>query len=162
MASRILDKKKLAKEVEQWNTSLHPLTMDVAASKLGLTAASLRRHLDHAKKLGMSVQPQTTQRTPKMAPSTSSSASPGRSLEEFQAQNDKSYIVPRKVKDALKALGTDWLYEAEFAKLAGVNLADLGHFRSLFEENIVAIRRDGGKRAWAGKATAAKMREMLQ
>lgn len=85
----------------------------------------------------------------------------GRSLVDFRALHDKAFIVPRKLADALKTLGDGWEYEVQFAKLAGVSLADLGNFRDQFAEHVVALRRDG-KRAWAGtKAAAKKMREMV-
>jgi hypothetical protein len=85
-----------------------------------------------------------------------------RTLTEFRAQYDKGYIVPARVKDALKRLGASgWEYEVDFAKLAGVALADLGRFRDQFADFVVAIGRDS-RRAWAGsKATANAMREML-
>lgn len=86
----------------------------------------------------------------------------GRSLDEFKAAHDKSFIVPMRLKAALKALGNGWEYEVALAKQAGVSLADLGNFRDQFSEHIVVVKRDGSKRAWAGTpAAAAKMRAML-
>lgn len=84
----------------------------------------------------------------------------GRSLSEFRATHDKSYIVPKKIRDGLAKLGEGWEYEMNFAKLAGISLSDLAAFRSLFEEHLVVVDRT--RRAWAGtKATAAKMRAMV-
>ena len=84
----------------------------------------------------------------------------GRSLSEFRATHDKSYIVPKKIRDGLAKLGEGWEYEMNFAKIAGISLSDLAAFRSLFEEHLVVVDRT--RRAWAGtKATAAKMRAMV-
>lgn len=88
-------------------------------------------------------------------------SSNGRSLQDFRAEHDKDFIVPRKIREALKLLGGGWEYEAQFAKLAGVSLADLGNYRDAFSEHVVPLRRDG-KRAWAATAAvAARMREMV-
>ena len=93
---------------------------------------------------------------PQAAPSKA-----GRSLTDFRQTYDKATIIPAKVKAALKALGTGWEYEVEFAKLAGVSLVDLGRFRDAFSDHVVSIGRDS-KRAWAGTtATAKAMRDML-
>lgn len=94
---------------------------------------------------------------PRVAPS---GTRVGRALSEFRAVYDKAYIVPRKIKAALGKIGASgWLYEVEFAKLAGVSLADLGNFRDQFSEYVVATRE---KRAWAGsRKTADEMRTML-
>lgn len=85
-----------------------------------------------------------------------------KTLADFRAQYDKSFIVPARVRDALKVLGASgWEYEIEFAKAAGVSLADLGRFRDQFADFVVVIGRDS-RRAWAGsRATATAMREML-
>jgi len=86
---------------------------------------------------------------------------PGRTLADFRQTYDKSTIVPAKVKAAIKALGAGgWEYEVQFAKIAGVSLADLGIFRDQFAAFVVSLRE--GRRAWAGSAATAKtMREML-
>ena len=85
----------------------------------------------------------------------------GKSLDEFRATHDRSFIVPSRIDDALKALGDGWEYEMAFAKLAGVSLAELGSYREKYTDYVVVVRRDG-KRAWTGsKATANKMREMI-
>jgi hypothetical protein len=94
----------------------------------------------------------------------SSNASPpsaGRSLAEFRSTFDKSFIVPQRIKAALKELGAGWEYEVPFSKAAGVSLADLGNFREQFIDHVVQVER-GGRRAWAGtKAVAAQMRAMI-
>jgi hypothetical protein len=94
-------------------------------------------------------------------PSVTREPTKGRSLAEFRNAYDKSTIIPGKVKAALKALGSGWEYEVDFAKMAGVSLGDLGKFRDQFAEYVVQIGRDS-RRAWAGtKATADAMRDML-
>lgn len=87
---------------------------------------------------------------------------PVRTLAEFRAQFDKDFIVPRKIKFALKALGASgWDYEQQFAKRAGVSLCDLANYREQFAEHLVVLKRDG-KRAWAGTPRmASEMRAMV-
>ena len=87
----------------------------------------------------------------------------GRSLADFRAAHDKAFIVPGKIREALKTLGQNgWEYETQFAHLAGVSLADMGNFRDAFSAHIVEVKRDG-KRAWAGTpALAERMRGMLR
>ena len=84
----------------------------------------------------------------------------GRSLSEFRETHDKNFIIPKKIKAALAALGQGWDYELSFARQAGISLGDLSAFRSMFEDHIVIVDRT--KRAWAGtKATADRMRAMV-
>lgn len=88
----------------------------------------------------------------------------GKSLADFRAVHDKSFVVPNKIKAGLEKLGNDgWEYEADFIKLCGLNINDFGRFRDQFGDNIVAFKQDGrDRRIIAGsKALAAKMREML-
>jgi len=86
----------------------------------------------------------------------------GKTLADFRAQYDKSFIVPQRVREGLRKLGASgWEYEVEFAKIAGVSLADLGRFRDQFADYVIQIGRDS-RRAWAGsKAMAQAMREAL-
>lgn len=87
-----------------------------------------------------------------------------KSLTDFKAAHDKSFIVPTKIKAGLDKLGNDgWEYEVEFTKLAGVSVADISKFRELFAEQVVLVRNEGReRRVWAGsKSLAAKMREMI-
>jgi hypothetical protein len=86
----------------------------------------------------------------------------GRALADFRATFDKAYIVPQKIKAALGVLGKSaWEYEVDFAKMAGVSMADLGRFRDQFADYVVTVNRES-RRAWAGStATARAMREML-
>lgn len=84
-----------------------------------------------------------------------------RTLTDFRKEFDKSFIVPTRIKNGLRTLGTGWDYEVSFAKLAGVSLTDLAAFRDQFADHIVHLERSG-RRAWAGsKATADAMRRML-
>jgi hypothetical protein len=93
----------------------------------------------------------------------------GRSLADFRATYDKSFIVPQRVKAALAMLAANgdedcWRYESEFVKLAGVSIIDLGNVRSQFGEHVVVLekRGDSSKRIWCGtKAVANKIKEML-
>jgi hypothetical protein len=84
----------------------------------------------------------------------------GRSLSEFRNTYDKSTIVPAKIKAALKALGAQgWEYEVQFVRMAGISPSDLGNFRDMFADHIVALK---DRRAWAGSTkTATAMKEML-
>lgn len=85
----------------------------------------------------------------------------GKSLSDFRAIHDKSFIIPVKIKEGLKLLGSGWEYEAQFGKICGISLADLGNFRDQFSDYVVVVRRDG-KRAWAGTpAVAQKMKDMV-
>jgi len=85
----------------------------------------------------------------------------GRTIAEFRNTYDKATIIPRKVKDALKKMGSKWEYESIFARLAGVSMLDLSAVRDQFEAHIVVVDRSG-KRAWAGTAaTAQELREMV-
>ncbi len=88
----------------------------------------------------------------------------GRSLDKFRELHDKSYIVPKRIRDALKDLGNGWLYELEFMKLAGISSTDIGAYRDGFEEFWFMAShagRNSAKRVWCGtKAFAEKLREM--
>lgn len=85
----------------------------------------------------------------------------GHSLQEFRAAHDKSFIVPQKIRAALKALGDGWEYEAQFTRMAGISQTELGNYREQFSEHVVMVDRI--KRVWAGtKAAAAKLREMVE
>lgn len=148
--------KKLTEEdlrpiVERWNALDGGLAE--AARAMGMPRTTLAGKLESAKKLGMKVRGSSAQVSP---------AGAGRGLDEFRVNFDKSYIVPKRIAAALEKLGSGWQYEVEFSKLAGVNLTDLAHYRPQFEEFVVALNRDGGKRVWAGtKGFAAKLREMV-
>jgi len=87
-----------------------------------------------------------------------------KTLADFRAIHDKSYVVPQKIKAGLEALGKEgWEYEMDFMRLCGVSSTDFASFRSDFLEHYVIV---GGasspKRVWVGsKAIAEKMRGMV-
>jgi hypothetical protein len=83
-------------------------------------------------------------------------------LSAFRAEYDRDYIVPTKIKAALRMLGQGgWEYEVDFSRMAGVSLADLAAYRDKFCGYWVQVKRDG-RRAWAGSAAlAASMRKMV-
>ena len=84
-----------------------------------------------------------------------------KTLADFRSQYDKDYIVPTRIKTALKILGNGWLSELEFAREAVVNVNDLRDYREQFIDHIVEVMREK-RRIWVGSAKmAAQMREML-
>jgi len=87
----------------------------------------------------------------------------GKSLAEFRAAHDKGFIVPQKIREALKKLGPGgWEYELEILKLAQISTTDLGTFRSEFEDHIVMTGGKNPKRVWCGsKALADQLRAMV-
>ena len=86
----------------------------------------------------------------------------GKDLEMFRAAHDKSFIIPRRIKDALAALGDSWEYEAEFIKRCGLSQSDFALYRDQFTDFFIEAghtHRTRGKRVWAGtKAFASKLR----
>ena len=86
----------------------------------------------------------------------------GKSLQDFRAEHDKSYIVPKRIKDALEKLGDGWEYEVHFLRLAGLSVTDLAAYRDQFEAHIVVVGGRNSKRIWVGTSKlAAQMREMV-
>ena len=142
--------------------------MDCVYSKADLEKA-VKQHGSQrkaAKALGFS---QTTfhdhlsgRRGGEAKPSMVKTGAVGKSIADFRAQHDKSFIIPKRIKEGLAMLGSGWEYELAFAKLAGVSLGDLGNYREQFAEFYIVIGRDS-KRAWTGsKATAEAMRAMVR
>lgn len=90
-----------------------------------------------------------------------------RPLDEFIKTHDKSYIVPSKIKAALKKLAekSGWCYEVDFLKLADINANDLAAFREPFLADHVVLVKDTNKhqkRVWTGSKTLTeKLRGML-
>lgn len=83
----------------------------------------------------------------------------GYTRDDFRARYDKSYIVPNRIREALKKLGAGrYLPEGDFIKLAGLSQTDLSAYRHMFEDDyIVMVERT--KRLWCGsKALAAEFR----
>ena len=86
----------------------------------------------------------------------------GRSLQEFRAEHDKSFIVPKKITDALKKLGNGWEYEVQFMRIAGLSVTDLAAYRDQFAEHVVMVGGRNPKRVWAGTVDLARqLRDMV-
>lgn len=90
----------------------------------------------------------------------------GRSLDDFRAAHDKSYIIPTRIRDALKQLGDSWEYEVDFLRRCALSTTDLATYRDEFEADHIVIvagsTRSSPKRVWAGtKELATKLREMV-
>lgn len=86
----------------------------------------------------------------------------GKSLQDFRSEHDKSFIVPKRIRDALAKLGDGWLYEVEFMRLASLSTTDLAAYRVEFDEHVVLVGGRNPKRIWAGTpALAQQMREMV-
>ena len=88
----------------------------------------------------------------------------GKDLAAFRAAHDKSFIIPKRIRDALEALGDSWEYEGEFIRRCGVSPLDFSTYRDQFQDFYVdtSTQRDRAKRVWAGsKVFAAKMRAAL-
>jgi hypothetical protein len=85
-----------------------------------------------------------------------------KSLADFRQTYDRSFIIPGKIRAALKALGSGgWEYEVDFCKRAGVSPHDLSTYREPFSDYFVSLGREG-RRAWAGSPGMARaMKEML-
>jgi transcriptional regulator with XRE-family HTH domain len=118
-----------------------------AARLLGMSRTTLRRYLAGG--------------TPTIR-KAAQEAKGKKTLADFRKEYDKDYIVPEKIKQALKDLGPDgWEYESLFSKQAGVSMADLSAYREGFSDFVVVLRRES-KRIWAGsKKLAAQLREMI-
>lgn len=85
----------------------------------------------------------------------------GKSLADFKQTYDKNTIIPRKIKAALKELGSAWEYEAEFIKRAGINYTDMNTFRDMFDDHLIFIKREN-KKIWCGTlAFANKLKELI-
>jgi hypothetical protein len=89
----------------------------------------------------------------------------GKDLEMFRAAHDRSFIIPRRIKDALATLGESWEYEAEFIKRCGLSQSDFALYRDQFADFFVETansHRSRGKRVWAGsKAFATRLRGVV-
>ncbi len=88
--------------------------------------------------------------------------SSGKDVESFRQLHDKSYRVPRIIKESLADLGDSWEYEADFIKRSGVSALDLSTFREQFSDHWIEVRTGGrnSKRVWCGTVKFAnKLRE---
>jgi hypothetical protein len=90
-------------------------------------------------------------------------AAKGKDLETFRSLHDKSFIVPKKIRDGLAALGDSWEYEVEFLKRCSLANQDLAMYRDQFADFYVDTPGRNPKRVWAGsKKFATQLRERLQ
>jgi hypothetical protein len=87
----------------------------------------------------------------------------GRSASEFTQQFDRSFIVPKKIAEALKKLGDAWVYERELMALAGgVSTTEIARYREKFEGHVVETNGRNPRRLWCGTAKfATKLRLQL-
>ena len=85
-----------------------------------------------------------------------------RTLDDFRGQYDKDFIIPKKIEEAIEALGKDgWLYEAEFSRESGVSLSQLAIYRENYTDYTLMTGKHG-RRVWAGsKEFASQLRNML-
>jgi hypothetical protein len=90
-----------------------------------------------------------------MSTASPAAKKPGKSLTDFRAAHDKSYIVPNKIRAALKQLGDGWEYEMDFMRIAGLSVTDLAAYREPFEKFTVLIGGRNAKRVWFGSEKAA-------
>ena len=87
----------------------------------------------------------------------------GRTKDEFRAAHDKSFIVPKKIREGLDLLGDGWEYEVEFMRRCSLSTTDLSRYRDEFEDYIVNTGGKNPKRVWTGSVEfAVELREMVQ
>jgi hypothetical protein len=124
-------------------------TLSAAARSLGIARSTLEGRLKHP-------APKPSASLPVTKPKA------GKSLADFRAAHDKDYIVPAKIKSALKELGNGWEYEQDFLRMAKVSTTDLALYRDQFADHWVVVDRSG-KRVWAGSRTLIdEMRGMIR
>ena len=98
---------------------------------------------------------------PQPKPTTKSKQS-GRSLTDFRAAHDKSFIVPAKIRAGLESLGDAWEYEQELLRRCGLSTTDFSIYRDEFAEHWIQVGGKSPKRIWAGtKKFAETLREMV-
>lgn len=86
----------------------------------------------------------------------------GKSLNDFCNAHDKATIVPKKIKEGLRALGNSWEYEADFIKRCKLSQTDCANYRDQFAEHWLELTTPR-KRIWAGTvAFAETLRAKLQ
>lgn len=90
-----------------------------------------------------------------------------RKADEFRREHDKSLIVPGKIRDGIKKLGTDgWLYEGEFLASLGISPVDFSRFKAEFEAFVVTppgSNKARTKRVWCGSTKlAVKLRAVIE
>lgn len=86
----------------------------------------------------------------------------GRDIDAFRAAHDKSFIVPKRIREGLAALGDSWEYEVEFIKRCQLDTTSFAAYREQFKDFYVEIGGKSPKRVWSGtKAFANKLRERV-
>lgn len=88
--------------------------------------------------------------------------SSGKDIESFRQAHDRTYRIPRIIKEALAELGDAWEYELEFLKRSELSTIDLAAFRDQFEPHWIEVRSGNRnvKRIWCGTVKFAnKLRE---
>ena len=99
-----------------------------------------------------------------LTPSRPASAGAGTmGLEEFRAAHDKSFIVPKRIQEALDSLGPDkCMYESDFIRKVNVSTNELAQYRDMFAAFWLPTTRDGRRRVWAGsKEFAEELRGLV-
>lgn len=76
--------------------------------------------------------------------------SKGKGLAEFQAAHDKSFIVPKAIKQGLAELGDSWEYEGDFIKRCKLSVTDFSKYRDQFKTHVVETSGRNPKRILAG------------
>jgi hypothetical protein len=124
----------------------------MAAQALGIPLTTFRRAFDSKQQGGV--------RAELKAAKTTKGNVKIKTLQEFRNEYDKSVVVPKKINAALKLMGRHgWVYEVEFARLAGLSMTDISAYRDMFADHVVTLRE---RRAWAGcPETALEMKENL-
>lgn len=127
-----------------------------AARILGCAVSTVTYHVREAKKRGL--------KSNGTAPASPRRRSKADARAEFRAKHDPGFIIPQKIAAALRGLGEDWQYEADFFKVAGVNPTQAAPYKDQFADHHFVVTTDGRKRAiWCGSKTfAAELRADLQ
>ena len=126
-------------------------SLRAAAKALGVSRKTVRLRLKGI----VPKQPRTTNHDPR----TTSPKAVGFTRDDFKRKYDKSFIVPHRIREALKQIGPNrYLPEGEFNRLAGISQTDMAAYREQFEDDyVVTVERT--KRLWCGsKALANEFR----
>lgn len=89
----------------------------------------------------------------------------GKSVADFRAAHDASFIVPQKIREALKKLGPKgWEYEQDFMRLTTppISQTHIGQYREQFSEFWFVVGGHSQRRVWCGsKDLADELRAMV-
>ena len=121
-----------------------------AAAALGIAESTFRDRLN-----GRTAAPRRDR--PALAAPTLQGTPVVRSVADLRRQYDAAVVIPAKIDAALKQLGsTGAAYETDFARLAGMSLADLTRYRDAYAAHVAELRdRRGTRRVWFGSTAAA-------